>query len=81
MLGILLVWHYHGIKDGVKRAVEHIQDMEDKLGLPNATKWLPRYIRPLEWAMWINILVCLSGGAYLWWAPSCDAMGCSDERT
>ena len=64
VLGICVLVHFSGIKDGEKRAVEHLINIEQQLKSQTAEYKPKKYIWPLKLMLIITILFYFAMGIY-----------------
>jgi len=62
IFGCLVITHIMGLKDGEKRAVQHLEAIERRLGLDVTVQHKPSYVRPLEVAL-VGVLLAYIVGA------------------
>jgi len=55
IIGIFVIWHMQGIRNGEKRAVENLKNIEKKLRLPPTAEY-KHYTIPFYNAVWIAVL-------------------------
>ncbi|MEO5956044.1 MAG: hypothetical protein ABIR36_10195 [Nitrospiraceae bacterium] len=70
LVGGFVIWHMEGIRDGEKRAVENLKNLESQLHLVPTVEY-KRYIIPFLVAVRVFTVLFFLGGVFHLWRQFC----------